>query len=145
MRDAGRIDCYRAEWSLGDQPQVGWSELCDLALRVVRDPLVGQAFPALERRRLVLRPRHEHRSDWIGQWDPRANRISLAWGGRSGLVLMHELAHAATPGDKHQRRWREAYVYLTWRFLGDDLGRRLAAAFVNHDALDNHRRATCGS
>jgi hypothetical protein len=69
-------------------------------------------------------------------YEPWLHRIKLAWGGRDILTLMHELAHAAVPERGHQQAWRTAYVFLVWRFIGEEEGRRLAAAFVNHGVLE---------
>ena len=136
MRDTGRIKCYRAEWSLGEREQLAWPALLELALRVIADPAVKAAYPRLNARSLKLRPVMQFRKGYIGQYDPQDHRIKLAWGGRDALTLLHEIAHAATSGDKHTVAWREAYIWLVWRFLGEDEGRRLAAAFVNHQALE---------
>lgn len=134
MRDTGRIECYRAEWELGEQVQLPWDELMGLARRVITDEQVRSAYPQLVKRPLKLRPVMSYKRDFIGMYEPWTHRIKLAWGGRSAMVLMHELAHAAVAG-KHGQAWRTAYVFLVWRFLGEEQGRRLAAAFINHGVI----------
>lgn len=136
MRDTGRITCYRAEWSLGEQPQLPWDQLMTLAQRVVNDDIVRNTYPHLSARVMKLRPVMKHLKGFIGRYSRWPHRVELAWGGRSGIVLMHELAHACVPGGcGHDVAWRECFIFLTWRFLGEETGRRLAAAFINHGAL----------
>ena len=135
-RDTGRLNCYRAEWEVDTNDQLPWNELLSLAKRVVADETVKHAYPRLAAQPLKLQPVMKYRKGFIGRYTSATHRIELAWGGRSALTLFHELAHAATHGG-HQQDWRTAYVFLTWRFLGEDQGKRLAAAFINHGVLEN--------
>lgn len=137
MRDHGKAACYRAENSVDAFEDTTWQNLLDLATIVMRDEFVQTAYPLLVARPLKLRPVMAHKTRYIGRYSPSAHRIELAWGGRSKLTLLHEMAHACLSGTKqsHGCEWREAYVYLVWRFLGDEAGQRLTAAFINNKVL----------
>ena len=134
-RDTGRTACYAAENELGERPQLGWTALMEFARRVVTDPVVQGAYPALGARMLRLRPVMAARSTYVGRYCPTAHRIELCYGGRDDLTLLHELAHASTPHEKHGSAWRQAYCVLAHRVLDAETALRLTAAMVNHAAI----------
>ena len=134
MRDHGRQACYRAEWTLGEREQLAWSDLMALATKVLTDATVKAAYSKLAG--VKLRPVHKFLSSRIGQYDPAAHRVTLYWGGRDDLTLLHELAHAATPGHQHGPAWRAVYLFLAHRFLDHETAMRLTAAFADANVID---------
>src|SRR5688572_27898103 len=60
------------------------------------------------------------------------NHLVLPRWARQVDVVLHEMAHAATPGTKHNWPFAAAFLMLVARFIGGDARDRLKASFKEH-------------
>lgn len=58
--------------------------------------------------------------------------LNLPTWARSKLVILHEMAHAATPGMQHNWPFCDVYLALVGMFMGDAARKRLQECFKKH-------------
>lgn len=117
--------------------EVPWQDLLKMAKRVVNDPEVKRIYPQISARPLKFRKVTEPFLPFTGRYSPQQHAIELCRQGWDYLTLLHEMAHAAEGMNEedHPESWREIFVYLVYRFLGEETGRALQASFENAGLL----------
>ena len=97
--------------------------VCDLSQ-------VRATFPSLRTPEVV-----ERRGGRFADYVPLKNQIRIhtrernqRWAMRE-VVVLHELAHACSPGDSHGKNFRGAFVYLVGEAMGPELATIMSAMF----------------
>jgi hypothetical protein len=137
MRDSKRAAAYRAErvafpGAFSSYPGLSIEECQTIVNKIWQSQWRRREYPTA-----WAPPTVRHKRGTWARGGPYY--ISLPSQARSMPVLLHELAHSLTPGQRHNREWARAFVALVERWIGVEDARRLKAAF-KHQRVKYSRR-----